>query len=44
VTTVPGGHDPATDDLAAVLVAEYTDAGSQPGLSGSAEVVLEPAG
>ncbi|WP_210439582.1 PQQ-dependent sugar dehydrogenase [Nocardioides xinjiangensis] len=44
VTTVPGGHDPATDDLSAVFVAEYTDAGSQPGLSGSAEVVLEPAG
>ncbi|NYE36730.1 glucose/arabinose dehydrogenase/PKD repeat protein [Nocardioides cavernae] len=44
VTTVPGGHDPATDDLAAVFVAEYTDTGSQPGLSGSAEVVLQPAG
>ena len=34
VTTVPGGHDPATDDLGAVFVAEYTDTGSQPGLSG----------
>ncbi|WP_210649830.1 PQQ-dependent sugar dehydrogenase [Nocardioides sp. SYSU D00065] len=44
VTTVPGGHDPATDDLAAVFVAEYTDTGSQPGLTGSAEVVLQPAG
>lgn len=44
VTTVPGGHDPATDDLAAVLVAQYTDTGSVPGLSGSAEVVLQPAG
>ncbi len=44
VTTVPGGHDPATDELAAVLVAEYTDTGSQPGLSGYAEVVLEPTG
>ncbi|MBC2932472.1 PQQ-dependent sugar dehydrogenase [Nocardioides sp. zg-1228] len=44
VTTVPGGHDPATDDLAAVFVAEYTDTGSQPGLSGYAEVVLDPAG
>jgi cytochrome c len=43
-TTVPEGHDPATDDLAAVFVAEYTDAGSEPPLSGSAEVVLEPAG
>ena len=29
-TTVPEGHDPATDDLAAVFVAEYTDAGSEP--------------
>ncbi|MCF6377943.1 PQQ-dependent sugar dehydrogenase [Nocardioides KLBMP 9356] len=44
VTSVPGGHDPATDDLAAVFVAEYTDAGSQPGLTGYAEVVLQPAG
>jgi cytochrome c len=44
VTSVPGGHDPATDDLAAVFVAQYTDTGSQPGLTGSAEVVLEPAG
>jgi cytochrome c len=44
VTTVPGGHDPATDDLGAVFVAQYTDSGSTPGLSGSAEVVLEPAG
>ena len=44
VTTVPGGHDPATDDLGAVFVAEYTDSGSTPGLSGSTEVVLEPAG
>ena len=40
----PEGHDPATDDLAAVFVAEYTDAGSEPALSGSDEVVLEPAG
>jgi cytochrome c len=44
VTTVPGGHDPATDDLGAVFVAQYTDSGSTPGLSGSTEVVLEPAG
>ena len=29
-TTVPGGHDPATDDLSAVFVAQYTDTGSQP--------------
>jgi cytochrome c len=43
-TSVPEGHDPATDDLAAVFVAEYTDSGSEPPLSGSAEVVLEPAG
>ncbi|GAA1943682.1 PQQ-dependent sugar dehydrogenase [Nocardioides hwasunensis] len=43
-TTVPGGHDPATDNLSAVFVAAYTDTGSTPGLSGSAEVVLQPAG
>ena len=43
-TTVPEGHDPATDDLAAVFVAEYTDSGSEPALTGYAEVVLEPAG
>ena len=35
VTTVPGGHDPATDDLGAVFVAQYTDSGSTPGLTGS---------
>jgi glucose/arabinose dehydrogenase/PKD repeat protein len=45
-TTVPTGHDPANDDLHAVFVAEYTDAGSGtlPPLTGSDEVVLEPAG
>jgi len=43
-TSVPEGHDPATDDLSAVFVAQYTDAGSEPPLSGSDEVRLEPAG
>lgn len=43
-TTEPEGHDPATDDLAAVFVAEYTDSGSEPALTDYAEVVLEPAG
>ena len=45
-TTVPTGHDPANDDLHAVFVAEYTDAGggTLPPLTGSDEVVLEPAG
>ncbi|MFC7359263.1 PQQ-dependent sugar dehydrogenase [Nocardioides astragali] len=43
-TTVPEGHDPATEDLAAVFVAEYTDAGSEPALTDYAEVVLEPTG
>ncbi|UMG92384.1 PKD domain-containing protein [Nocardioides sp. TF02-7] len=44
-TTVPGGHDPETDDLHAVFVAEYTDPGEEgvPELTGSAEVVIEPA-
>jgi cytochrome c len=43
-TTVPSGHDPATDDLTAVFVAEYTDegAGNLPPLTGSDEVVLDP--
>jgi cytochrome c len=43
-TTVPTGHDPATDDLHAVFVASYTDDGSGnlPPLTGSDEVVLEP--
>jgi cytochrome c len=41
---VPEGDYPATDDLAAVFVAEYTDPGSAPLLSASDEVVLEPAG
>ncbi len=43
-TTVPEGHDPSIDDLAAVFVAEYTDSGSDPALTGTDEVVLEPAG
>ncbi len=45
-TTVPTGHDPASDDLSAVFVAEYTDEGSGnlPPLTGSDEVVLEPTG
>lgn len=45
VTTVPSGHDPATDDLNGVFVAEYTDQGGDGGtepLSGSDQVVLEP--
>ncbi|MGH3467347.1 MAG: PKD domain-containing protein, partial [Thermocrispum sp.] len=41
-TTVPGGHDPEQDELHAVFVAQYTDDGSDPPLSGSDEVVLEP--
>ncbi len=43
-TTVPSGHDPGSDDLHAVFVAEYTDegAGNLPPLTGSDEVVLEP--
>jgi cytochrome c len=36
-TTVPTGHDPATENITAVFVAEYTDAG---GLTGSDQVVL----
>jgi cytochrome c len=40
-TTVPTGHDPAIDDVTAVFVAEYTDAG---GLIGSDQVVLTPGG
>ena len=43
-TTVPSGHNPATDDLNGVFVASYTDEGSGnlPPLTGSDEVVLEP--
>ena len=44
VTTVPGGHDPATEELSGVFVAEYVDTGSEPGLRGSDEVRLEPVG
>jgi cytochrome c len=36
-TTVPEGHDPQSEDITAVFVAEYTDAG---GLTGSDQVVL----
>ena len=45
-TTVPSGHDPATDDLSAVFVASYTDPGADgvPPLEGSDQVVLEPTG
>ncbi|WP_028661826.1 PQQ-dependent sugar dehydrogenase [Saccharomonospora saliphila] len=44
-TTVPEGHDPEYDDLAAVFNATYTDPGAEgvPALSGSAEIALEPA-
>ena len=44
-TTEPGGHDPETDDLSGVFVAEYEDAPGEglPPLSDSDEVVLEPA-
>lgn len=43
-TSVPSGHDPATDDLAAVFVASYTDPGGDglPALTGSDQVVLQP--
>ena len=45
-TSVLSGHDPAKEDLSTVFVAEYTDEGSGnlPPLTGSNEVVLEPAG
>jgi cytochrome c len=44
VTTVPTGHDPATDDLNAVFAASYTDPGSGnlPPLTGTDQVVIEP--
>jgi PKD repeat protein len=43
-TTVPGGHDPGTDNLSGVFEASYTDPGSEglPPLSGSDQVVLKP--
>ncbi|MFF5173229.1 PQQ-dependent sugar dehydrogenase [Micromonospora sp. NPDC000089] len=43
-TTVPGGHDPGTDNLSGVFVASYTDPGGDglPALSGSDQVVLVP--
>jgi cytochrome c len=40
-TSLPTGHDPEVDDISAVFVAEYTDAG---GLVGSDQVVLEQTG
>ena len=45
-TSVPSGHDPATQELRAVFSAEYTDGGSGnlPPLTGTDEVVLEPTG
>ena len=45
-TSVPSGHDPATQELRAVFDAEYTDSGSGnlPPLTGTDEVVLEPTG
>ena len=46
-TTVPdAGTIPPTDDLNAVFAAAYTDAGSGnlPPLTGTDEVVIEPAG
>ncbi len=43
-TTVPSGHDPATDDLSAVFVATYSDPGTGTvgSLSATAQVVLDP--
>jgi PKD repeat protein len=41
-TSVPSGHNPATDNLRAVFDAQYTDTGNPP-LTGTAEVVLNPA-
>ena len=42
-TTVPAGHNPATDNLSAVFAASYTDAGSGnlPPLTGTDQVVLQ---
>lgn len=44
VTTVPEGHDPATDNLSGVFSASYTDSGDggTGPLTGTAEVVLVP--
>ena len=43
-TTVPAGHDPATDNLSAVFNAQYTDdpGDDLPSLSGSDQVRLTP--
>jgi cytochrome c len=45
-TTVPTGHDPGSDDLSSVFVAEYSDegGGNLAPLAGSDEVVLRPTG
>jgi cytochrome c len=40
-TTPVEGHDPRTQNITAVFVAEYTDSG---GLMGSDQVVLRPTG
>jgi len=42
-TTVPSGHDPASDSLSAVFAASYTDAGGvgTPALTGTDQVVLK---
>ena len=40
----PAPRAPATAALGAVFVAEYTDSGSEPPLTGTDEVVLEPTG
>ncbi len=46
VTSLPEGHDPETEDISAVFVASYTDAGSDgvPAQTGTAQVRLVPAG
>jgi cytochrome c len=43
-TTVPAGHNPATDNLSAVFAASYTDPGSGnlPPLTGTDQVVIVP--
>jgi glucose/arabinose dehydrogenase len=43
-TTVPAGHNPATDNLSAVFAASYTDPGSGnlPPLTGTDQVVIAP--
>jgi len=43
-TTVPEGHDPATENVTGVFVASYTDAGGAglPALTGTDQVILRP--